>query len=167
MGADAGGGDSVSTPPSGNTTRPLVELDRLKLYFPIKSGVVLDRHVGDVRAVDDVTLTIRRGETLGLVGESGCGKSTLGRCIVRLHELTDGKIEFEGRDISHLSRRDLRPIRREMQIVFQDPYASLNPRKRVGSIISDPLRIHGLGDGKEVRARVQELLELVGLSTED
>ena len=115
-----------------------------------------------MHAVDDVSFDIRAGETLGLVGESGCGKSTLGRCIVRLYELTDGKIEFEGRDISHLSRGDLRPIRRQMQMVFQDPYASLNPRKRVGSIISDPLRIHGLGDGKEVRARVQELLELVG-----
>ena len=144
----------------------LLHAEGVRKYFPIKKGIIIQRQIARVHAVDDESFDIRAGETLGLVGESGCGKSTLGRCIVRLHELTDGKIEFEGRDISHLSRRDLRPIRREMQIVFQDPYASLNPRKRVGSIISDPLRIHGLGDGKEVRARVQELLELVGLSPE-
>src|SRR4249920_1942940 len=144
----------------------LLHAEGVRKYFPIKKGVILQHEIARVHAVDDVSFDIRAGETLGLVGESSCGKSTLGRCIVRLYELTDGKIEFEGRDISHLSRRDLRPIRREMQMVFQDPYASLNPRKRVGSIISDPLRIHGLGDGKEVRARVQELLELVGLSPE-
>jgi oligopeptide transport system ATP-binding protein len=145
---------------------PLVRAENVRKYFPIKKGVVIQREVARVHAVDDVTVNVNAGETLGLVGESGCGKSTLGRCIVRLHELTDGRVEFEGRDISHLSRRELRPIRREMQMVFQDPYASLNPRKRVGSIIADPLRIHGLGEGREVRARVQELLDLVGLSPE-
>jgi len=150
---------------SANGT-PLIRAEGVRKYFPIKKGVVIQREVARVHAVDDVSFEVRAGETLGLVGESGCGKSTLGRCIVRLHELTDGKVEFEGRDISHLSRGDLRPIRREMQMVFQDPYASLNPRKRVGSIIGTPLRIHGLGDAKEIRARVQELLEVVGLSPE-
>jgi peptide/nickel transport system ATP-binding protein len=145
---------------------PLLRAQNVRKYFPIKKGVVIQREIARVHAVDDVSFDVRPGETLGLVGESGCGKSTLGRCIVRIHELTDGRVEFEGRDISHLSRRELRPVRREMQMVFQDPYASLNPRKRVGSIISDPLRIHGLGDGKGVRSRVQELLELVGLSPE-
>jgi len=145
---------------------PLVRATNVRKYFPIKQGVVIQREVARVHAVDDVSFDVRAGETLGLVGESGCGKSTLGRCVVRLHELTDGSIEFEGRDISRLSRRDLRPIRREMQMVFQDPYASLNPRKRVGSIIGTPLHIHGLGDGKEIKARVQELLDLVGLSPE-
>ena len=150
---------------SGNGT-PLVKAENVRKYFPIKQGLVIQREVARVHAVDDVSFDVRAGETLGLVGESGCGKSTLGRCVVRLHELTDGRIEFEGRDISNLSRRDLRPIRREMQMVFQDPYASLNPRKRVGSIIGAPLQIHGLGDGKEIKARVQELLDLVGLSPE-
>jgi oligopeptide transport system ATP-binding protein len=144
----------------------LVRAENVRKYFPIKQGLVIQREVARVHAVDDVSFDVRAGETLGLVGESGCGKSTLGRCVVRLHELTDGRIEFEGRDISNLSRRDLRPIRREMQMVFQDPYASLNPRKRVGSIIGAPLQIHGLGDGKEIKARVQELLDLVGLSPE-
>ena len=144
----------------------LLKAERVRKYFPIRKGVVFQREVDRVHAVDDVTFDVLAGETLGLVGESGCGKSTLGRCIVRLNELTDGRVEFDGRDISRLSRRELRPIRREMQMVFQDPYASLNPRKRVGSIIAAPIRIHKLGDGKQVRSRVQELLEMVGLSPE-
>jgi len=118
-----------------------------------------------VHAVDDVTLSVSEGETLGLVGESGCGKSTLGRTIVRLLQPTEGSVIFEGRDISKLRTRALRPLRREMQMVFQDPYASLNPRKRVGSIIGTPLKIHGV-DRSERRQRVQELLETVGLSPE-
>jgi peptide/nickel transport system ATP-binding protein len=119
-----------------------------------------------VHAVDDVTLTVYRGETLGLVGESGCGKSTLGRTIVRLLEPTSGEITFEGENITKLGRRQLRPLRRQLQIVFQDPYASLNPRKRVGAIVGDPLRIHGLAGRRDQQSQVQELLRTVGLAPE-
>ncbi|MEP7026581.1 MAG: dipeptide ABC transporter ATP-binding protein [Actinomycetota bacterium] len=143
----------------------LLRADHIRKYFPIKDGI-LQREVARVHAVDDVSLEVRAGETLGLVGESGCGKSTLGRCIIRLHELTSGSLTFEGNDISRLSRRALRPVRREMQMVFQDPYASLNPRKRVGAIIADPMRIHNYGDRAKIKARVGELLELVGLAPE-
>jgi peptide/nickel transport system ATP-binding protein len=147
-----------------NGGEPLVAVDSLKTYFPIRKGL-LQREVGHVHAVDDVTFSVQEGETLGLVGESGCGKSTLGRTIVRLLEPTEGSVTFEGRDISKLGTRKLRPLRREMQMVFQDPYASLNPRKRVGSIIGTPLKIHGVAKS-ERRQRVQELLETVGLSPE-
>jgi peptide/nickel transport system ATP-binding protein len=142
---------------------PLVELEHLKVYFPIRSGIVLDRHIGDVKAVDDVSLTIRRGETLGLVGESGCGKSTVGRAILRLYEPTDGRVLFDGQDVTHLSEAKLRPLRRRMQMVFQDPYASLNPRHSVGRIVGEPLRVHGLASRKQAHARVRELLGIVGL----
>jgi oligopeptide transport system ATP-binding protein len=151
----------VST--NGNT--PLVEIKHVKKYFPIRKGV-LQREVARVHAVDDVSFSVQAGETLGLVGESGCGKSTLGRTIVRLLEPTAGEILFEGQRIEELGARQLRPLRRQMQMVFQDPYASLNPRKRVGTIIGDPLKIHKLGDAKERKARVEELLETVGLSPE-
>ena len=150
---------------STNGATPLVEVDSLVKYFPIKQGL-LSREVGRVHAVDDVTFAVREGETLGLVGESGCGKTTLGRTIVRLLDPTSGDVKFRGRSIGKLGRRALRPLRREMQIVFQDPYASLNPRKRVGSIIAAPLQIHGVGDRNERRKQVQELLETVGLSPE-
>jgi peptide/nickel transport system ATP-binding protein len=151
--------------PTANGTH-LVELDRLKLYFPIKSGLVLDRHVGDIRAVDDVSLTIRRGETLGLVGESGCGKSTVGRAILRLYEPTDGRILFDGQDITRLGEGELRPLRRRMQMVFQDPFASLNPRHSVGRIVGEPLRTHGLAGRRDAARRVRELLGVVGLPTD-
>ena len=144
----------------------LLRVDHLKKYFPIKRGIFFKREIGRVHAVDDVSIEIKAGETLGLVGESGCGKSTLGRCIIRLLDLTSGSVTFDGRDISRLSRRALRPIRGELQMVFQDPYASLNPRKRVGTIIGDPLRIHGSKNRKQIRDRVRELLDLVGLSPE-
>jgi oligopeptide transport system ATP-binding protein len=143
----------------------LVRAEHVKKYFPIRKGI-LAREVARVHAVDDVSLEVRTGETLGLVGESGCGKSTLARCIARLQDLTSGSVVFEGRDISRLSRRQLRPVRRELQMVFQDPYASLNPRKRVGAIIADPLHIHKYGDRAKIKNRVRELLELVGLSPE-
>ncbi len=144
---------------------PLIELRHVKKYFPIHKGI-LQREVARVHAVDDVSLAVREGETVGLVGESGCGKSTLGRTIVRLLEPTDGQILFRGRQIESLGPRRLRPLRREMQMVFQDPYASLNPRKRVGSIIGDPLKIHSIGDKSERKATVEQLLETVGLSPE-
>ncbi|HKS78216.1 MAG TPA: dipeptide ABC transporter ATP-binding protein [Gaiellaceae bacterium] len=144
---------------------PLLEVRHVKKYFPIRKGV-LQREVARVHAVDDVSFAVREGETLGLVGESGCGKSTLGRTLVRLLEPTDGEIIFQGKPIQDLGTRSLRPLRREMQMVFQDPYASLNPRKRVGTIVSDPMRIHHLGSRDEQKRRVGEILETVGLSPE-
>ncbi len=150
---------------NGGSGQALVELRHVKKYFPIRKGV-LQREVARVHAVDDVSFVVQEGETLGLVGESGCGKSTLGRTIVRLLEPTAGEISFRGQRIEGLGARRLRPLRREMQMVFQDPYASLNPRKRVGTIIGDPMKIHGLGDSRQRKTQVQELLETVGLSPE-
>ncbi|HUC27069.1 MAG TPA: dipeptide ABC transporter ATP-binding protein [Streptosporangiaceae bacterium] len=144
----------------------LLRADHLKKYFPIKSGILIQREVARVHAVDDVSFELRAGETLGLVGESGCGKSTLARCIARLYDITSGSVEFEGADISQASRRQLRPVRRDLQMIFQDPYASLNPRKRVGAIIADPLRIHRAGSRDQIKKRVIDLLEVVGLSEE-
>ena len=141
----------------------LVSIEDLRVWFPIKSGIVLDRHVGDIKAVDGVSLEIQRGETLGLVGESGCGKSTLGRAILRLYEPTGGRILFDGQDITHLGEAAMRPIRRRMQMIFQDPFASLNPRHSVGRIVSEPLRVHGLASRRQSGKRVKELLEIVGL----
>jgi oligopeptide transport system ATP-binding protein len=145
---------------------PLLEVEHVVKHFPIKYGVLLDREVGRVRAVDDVSLTIQQGETLGLVGESGCGKSTLCRTVLRLLDPTDGSIRFKGKELADLSRAAMRPLRRDMQMVFQDPYASLNPRKRVGQIVGEPLRLHGIASGDELRRRVDELLERVGLGPE-
>ena len=144
----------------------LLELDDLKVYFPLTSGILLDRHVGDIRAVDGVSLSIQRGETLGLVGESGCGKSTLGRAVLRLYEPTAGRIVFDGRDITHLKERQLRVLRRRVQMVFQDPYASLNPRHSVGRIVAEPLRVHGVANKRNAAVRVRELLEIVGLPSD-
>jgi oligopeptide/dipeptide ABC transporter ATP-binding protein len=144
----------------------LVEVDDLRIWFPLKSGIVLDRHVGDIKAVDGVSLTIEEGETLGLVGESGCGKSTLGRAILRLYEPTSGRIVFDGQDITALGETELRPLRRRMQMVFQDPFASLNPRHSVGRIVGEPLRAHGLASRSEATTRVRQLLEIVGLPSD-
>jgi oligopeptide/dipeptide ABC transporter ATP-binding protein len=160
------GAPEGAAPQSAPEESVLLRVDHLKKYFPIKRGIFFKREIGRVHAVDDVSIEIKAGETLGLVGESGCGKSTLGRCIIRLLDLTSGSVTFDGKDISRLSRRALRPIRGELQMVFQDPYASLNPRKRVGTIIGDPLRIHGRTSRKQIRDRVRELLDLVGLSPE-
>jgi peptide/nickel transport system ATP-binding protein len=144
-------------------TSELVRLEDVRVWFPIRSGILLDRHVGDVKAVDGVSLTIGRGETLGLVGESGCGKSTLGKTLIRLIDPTSGRIVFDEVDITSASDRGMRAIRRRMQMVFQDPYASLNPRHSVARMVGEPLRVHGVASGREVGSRVHELLELVGL----
>jgi len=144
----------------------LVRVDNLVKHFPVKAGGLISRTVGHVQAVDGVSLTIGRGQTLGLVGETGCGKSTLARCIAGLIPVTSGKITFEGRDITNLSRGAMRPFRREMQMIFQDPYGSLNPRRRVGSIIGDPFSIHRTATGAERKRAVQELMERVGLNPE-
>jgi oligopeptide/dipeptide ABC transporter ATP-binding protein len=148
------------------TGNELLVVEDVKKYFPITRGIIFQKEIASVQAVDGVSFSINPGETLGIVGESGCGKSTLARCIVRLLDTTDGRIWFEDRDITKLSRATMRPIRREMTMIFQDPYASLNPRKRVGFIIAEPLEVHGLGTEKEVKTRVQELLEVVGLNPE-
>jgi peptide/nickel transport system ATP-binding protein len=144
----------------------LLRAHDVRKHFPVRGGGALRRTTAVLRAVDGVSLEVRRGETLGLVGESGCGKSTLGRCLMRLTPLSGGTVEIEGRDISSLSARQLRPIRRQMQMVFQDPYSSLNPRQRVRDIVALPLRVHRTGSRREVAARVGELLELVGLRPE-
>lgn len=145
---------------------PLVKVRNLKKYFPITRGLLFQRHVGDVKAVDDVSFDVYRGETLGLVGESGSGKTTVGRTVLRLYEPTGGKIFFDGEDLTGLREGDLRRIRQRMQMIFQDPYASLNPRMTVGSIIAAPLEVHRVSKGSEKRKRVQELLDLVGLNPE-
>ncbi len=145
---------------------PLLEVKHLKKYFPIKGGV-FSKMIGYVYAVDDINFTIAKGETLGLVGESGCGKSTTGRTILRLIEPTDGELYFEGQNITELDKGAMRALRREMQIIFQDPYASLNPRMTVGSIIGEPLEIHKIAKGSEKEARVASLLQKVGLRAED
>ncbi len=141
----------------------LVRVENLKKYFPITRGV-FQRHVGDIKAVDGLNFFVRRGETLGLVGESGCGKSTTGRTILQLYRPTAGKVYFEGQDLTTMKGEQLRRMRRKMQMIFQDPYASLNPRMTIGNIIGEPLEVHGIAKGKEKRERVQELLRLVGLN---
>ena len=142
---------------------PLLEVRDLTKHFPIRRGL-FSRVVGQVRAVDGVSFDVQRGEVLGLVGESGCGKTTTGRCILRLIEPTAGSVKFEGREVTTLDRRELRALRREMQIVFQDPYSSLNPRLTVGTMLAEPLAIHGLATGAAARERVAQLLTQVGLS---
>jgi oligopeptide/dipeptide ABC transporter ATP-binding protein len=144
----------------------LLVVEDLKKHFPVTRGIIFQKEVASVKAVDGVTFTVKKGETLGVVGESGCGKSTMARCIMRLLEPTAGRIIFDGRDITTISRAEMRPIRRELMMIFQDPYASLNPRKRVGFIIAEALEVHKLGTAADNKRRVQELLEVVGLNPE-
>jgi oligopeptide/dipeptide ABC transporter ATP-binding protein len=156
----------ATTPAATSTGDPLLRLEDVRKLFPVHSSSLTNRDRDFVHAVDGVDLEVRPGETLGLVGETGCGKSTLARCIARLYDVTSGKITFDGRDVTTLSRKQMRPIRREVQMIFQDPYGSLNPRRRVGSIIGDPFSIHGIGSRQERKRRVQELMEVVGLNPE-
>jgi oligopeptide/dipeptide ABC transporter ATP-binding protein len=163
-GAPAVGAPADATPEAADA---LVQVRGLVKHFPLTRGIVVQKKVGAVQAVDGVDFDIRRGETLGLVGETGCGKSTTARLIMRLLEATAGEIRFDGQDITHLKGARLKAIRRDMQMIFQDPYSSLNPRKTIGSIIAQPFVIHGLEQGKDARKRaVQELMEMVGLNPE-
>ncbi|MGH7765726.1 MAG: ABC transporter ATP-binding protein [Candidatus Dormibacteraceae bacterium] len=146
--------------------RTLLHLEQVVKHFPIRRGVFFRRQIGAVHAVNGVSLEVRQGETLGLVGESGCGKSTLARCIARLVDVTSGGVTFDGQDITRLSRRGMRPLRRQIQMIFQDPFSSLNPHRRVGSIIGDPFAIHRVAKGRDRKLRVQELMRLVGLNPE-
>jgi oligopeptide transport system ATP-binding protein len=143
---------------------PLLEVHGLAMHFPVSEGIVLSHKVGDVKAVDGVDFTIDRGETLGLVGESGCGKTTTGRCILRLERPTAGRILFDGEDVGRMDRKGLIAFRRRVQVIFQDPYSSLNPRMKVGDIIAEPIKVHGVErDAKRRQARVRELLSICGL----
>ncbi|MBG9654338.1 MAG: ABC transporter ATP-binding protein [Bacillota bacterium] len=145
-------------------TEVLLEVNQLKKYFPVTGGL-FGRKQGDVKAVDDITFFVNKGETLGLVGESGCGKSTTGRMLMRLIEPTEGKVVFEGKELTSLNSAEMRKMRKEMQMVFQDPFASLNPRHTVEQILEEPLIVHGIGNKEERKLRVREMLEVVGLSS--
>ncbi len=160
-GAMTGSARPASTAAVGDA---LVEVTDLRMWFPVTEGLVIERHVGDVKAVDGVSFTLRRGETLGLVGESGCGKSTTGRAIIQLYRPTGGSVRFDGVDLVALKGDALRRMRRRMQMIFQDPYASLNPRMNVNAIVGEPLDIHGVGTKSERHERVGELLSTVGLN---
>ena len=147
-----------------NKNKTLIKVENLTKHFPITRGIIIQRQVGAVQAVDNISFEIREGETLGLVGESGCGKSTTGRTILQLHRATSGQVFYDGTNLTEISDDKMRKYRRDLQIIFQDPYASLNPRMTVGSIIAEPLEVHGIGTKQERRERVKELLALVGLN---
>jgi len=149
---------------SDSPVSPLLRVEDLKVYFPIREGLIRERHIGDVRAVDGISFEMRRGETLGLVGESGCGKSTTGRAIVRLHEPTAGKVFFDDVDTTTLDKAGMKAMRRRVQMIFQDPYASLDPRMTAGGIVSEPMDIFGVGSKSDRQDRVRELLATVGLN---
>ena len=152
------------TVPSVVGNEPILEVKGLKMYFPISEGVVFTRKVAEVKAVDGISFHIRKGETFGLVGESGCGKTTTGRCILQLEQATEGQIFFDGVNIAELDRRELSALRQKIQVIFQDPYSSLNPRMKIGEIIGEPMRVHGIEpDADKRHARVAELLSICGL----
>jgi len=153
--------NAETTAKAGET---LLSVENMKMYFPVTSGLFLQRKVADVKAVDGLTFDVKRGETLGLVGESGCGKSTTGRAILQLHRPTEGKVNFDGTELTEIKGADLRRFRRRMQMIFQDPFSSLNPRMSVAQIISEPLAIHGLYKGAERKERLDYILEAVGLN---
>jgi oligopeptide/dipeptide ABC transporter ATP-binding protein len=167
---ESAAGPSVTVPLTGADGRPrgepLVRLEGVRKWFPITRGIIFQRTIGHVHAVDGIDLEVYPGETLGLVGETGCGKSTAARLITKLLDVTEGRVWFDGQDITGLSRRQVRPLRREMQMIFQDPYASLNPRKSVGAIIGEPYRIHRTVSDSKIKGEVQQLMELVGLNPE-
>ncbi len=158
--------EELPAQPPAPAGEPLVKIEGIKKYFPITQGILFQHHVGNVHAVDGVDLEIQAGQTVGLVGETGCGKSTLARVVMRLYDATEGKIWFNGNDITHLKGKELQELREDMQMVFQDPYASLNPRKTVGSIVGEPFRLHQTVPRNRIKSEVQQLMELVGLNPE-
>ncbi|GAI09512.1 unnamed protein product, partial [marine sediment metagenome] len=147
-----------------NRDEILLDVKNLKKYFPVTTGIVIQRHIGDVKAVDGISFYVKRGETLGLVGESGCGKTTTGRVILQLEPPTAGDVFFERENLCKIRGEKLRKMRRKMQIIFQDPYASLNPRLTVGNIVGEPLIVHNIAKGKKLKAKVRDLLKIVGLN---
>jgi oligopeptide transport system ATP-binding protein len=165
MNEDAGTQMTAEAPGKGISDEVLIEVKNLKMHFPVTSGALISRVVAHVKAVDDVSFSIRKGETLGLVGESGCGKTTTGRCILQLEKATGGEIWYDGRDLTKLSKAEMRPMRERIQVIFQDPYSSLNPRMKIGDIIAEPMMVHGvIKDEKARDKRVRELLGLCGLN---
>ena len=156
---------AVAAEGSGISDENLLEVNNLKMYFPVNSRGIIPRHVADVKAVDDISFFVRKGETLGVVGESGCGKTTVGRCIMQVYKITQGEVIFEGMDLAKLSPGRMRRMRRRLQMIFQDPYSSLNPRMTAGSIIGEPIRIHNMASGRgDYVDQVEELLRVVGLN---
>ena len=156
--------EQATQPTQPQTDEVLLDVRHLKQYFPVTRGLIIQKKIADIKAVDDISFQVHRGETLGLVGESGCGKTTTGRSILQLNDITSGEVLYEGVDLTKLKPSQMRPIRRKMQLIFQDPYASLNPRMSVGEIIGEPLVVHNLSRGRELRERVEEIMRIVGLN---
>ncbi|MBC7678899.1 MAG: ABC transporter ATP-binding protein, partial [Pseudorhodobacter sp.] len=167
MTADSTLGPAAAAVPVGSSGgEPLLHVENLQKYFPVTRGIIFQRQVGAVKAVDGLSFSVNKGETMGLVGETGCGKSTTGRLLTRLLEPSEGRITFDGRDITHLSRKAMRPLRKDIQIIFQDPYSSLNPRHTIGTIVGAPFKLQKVQTESGVKKAVQDLLALVGLNPE-